>query len=124
MDDPISYASFSTDVTFVRGGTLERFLHDPALSKTLRPGSEWFWVYEPTEHMVDLHCDDCAKRHNPKNLNCSGSIGSRSAAQDMNKLYKFHEIGNKAEARVPRCLNYIDYGRKTAIRGCIVSVRL
>lgn len=122
MDTPIPYTSFSADVDFVRGGTLERFLHDPALSRQLRAGYQWYWVYTPTEHMLDLQCDDCPKRHNPRNLNCSGSLHTRTAAVNPGRLYRFHAIANRNEQRRAVSLDFVDYGRKTAIRGCIARV--
>jgi hypothetical protein len=123
MDDPISYRSFSTDVDFIRGGTLERFLHDPSVSKQLRTGYQWYWVYEPSEHMLQLQCDDCAKRHNPKNINCSATLHAQSKAVQKDVLYKFTDIDNVCGRRFIKSAQYVDYGRATVIKGCIVSSR-
>lgn len=123
MDDPISYRSFSTDVDFIRGGTLERFLHDPNVSKQLRMGYQWYWVYEPSDLMLQLQCDDCSKRHNPKNINCSATLNVPTRAAKQNILYKFNDIDNSRERRLIKSAQYFDYGRKTVIKGCIVSSR-
>lgn len=123
MDDPISYRSFSTDVDFIRGGTLERFLHDPHVSKQLRTGYQWYWVYEPSDHMLQLHCDDCAKRHNPKNINCSATLQVPSKAVQKDVLYKFNEIDDIRGRQFIISAQYVDYGKKTVIKGCIVRSR-
>lgn len=122
MDEPLSYAAFSKDVEFIRGANLQRFLHDPARSKQLRPGFEWYWVYTPTDNMQALRCDDCAKRHNPRNLNCSATLGVESKAVDPGLLYPFHAIDNKAGRRRAVCLNFVNYGRREAVRGCVVQL--
>lgn len=123
MDDPISYRSFSSDVDFIRGGTLERFLHDPDVSKQLRTGYQWYWVYEPSELMMQLRCDDCAKRHNPKNFNCSATLNVPTRAAKQNILYKFNDIDDVHGRRLINTVEFVDYGKKTVIKGCIVSSR-
>jgi hypothetical protein len=121
--DGLKYTSFTDDVMFIRGGTLERFLHDPELSKKEPHGYEWFWVYEPTEPMLEIQCDDCTKRHNPKNLNCSATMGVLSDASNPNILYPFHNILDRSGQKTNVRLNYVDYSRMR-IRGCVVKLGL
>lgn len=123
MDDPISYREFSSDVDFIRGGTLERFLHDPSIDRHLQPGHQWFWVYEPSELMEELRCDDCAKRHNSKNINCSATLHVPSKAVNQNILYKFNDIDNVRNRRSIMSMHFVDYGKKSVIKGCMVRSR-
>lgn len=122
--DGLKYKAFTDDVMFIRGGTLERFLHDPELSKSEKKGYQWFWVYEPAENMLLIQCDDCTKRHNPRNMNCSATMGERSNAKKFDTLYKFHDIDNPVGRVYHPRLSYVDYGRRSRIRGCVVKLGL
>lgn len=115
-EESIRYKEF-TDVTFVRGGTLERFLHDPHVSKQM--GAEWYWIYQPTPHMIDIQCDGCIKAHSEKNLDCSATHARKSPAADPNTLYPFRNLKGRAKHRVR--LEWIDYPSK--IQGCILLSR-
>lgn len=74
--------------------------------------------------MVEIQCDDCTKRHNPRNIACSATMQTMSDATDPNRLYGFHEIDNRSLQKQNITLNYIDYGRQTRIKGCIVKLVL
>jgi hypothetical protein len=115
MDEGLPYAQF-TDVTFIRGATLERFLHDEQESDKLPKGVEFFWVYDPTNYMLTNQCDACVKKHSFKNLDCSASSHSRSPATDPNRLYTFRDL--EKSVNLFR-MSYTDYA-STRIRGCVV----
>lgn len=68
------------DCTFVRGGTLERYLDK---------GDGVFWVYTPSARMLGIQCDACVRTHSPKNLECSATIHRESPMQDPGLLYDF-----------------------------------
>jgi hypothetical protein len=108
------YGQFG-DVTFVRGGVLERFSIDLEVSRGLGRGMYWFWTYEPTFHMLNTQCDMCKKRHIPKNIECSATLGVRSPFDNPNILYSVDE---RFENVRPTTIRFVDYGGK--INGCVV----
>lgn len=113
MPEPLKYIDF-TNVTFIRGGTLERFMHDDAHSHN---GWEWYWVYQPTTHMTGIQCDGCIKRHNPKNLDCSATLGRDTSATDPNKFYTYLQHNTTVDIDA---LGYVDFPNH-AIKGCLVK---
>jgi len=105
------------DVTFIRGGVLDRFSIDLDVSKRLRKGHYWFWVFEPTPHMFEIQCDHCKKRHSPKNIECSATLGLMSSFKNPNVLYsRVEEYDNVS----PISLSMVEYDGK--INGCVVHL--
>lgn len=105
-----------TDVTYIRGATLERFLHDPEHS--IR-GWDWYWIYKPTVRMMAIQCDGCVKRHSIKNLDCSANHRERSPATNPNTLYSFRNLKRGKTLKNIR-LSYRDVPH-TRLRACLVK---
>ena len=86
-------------------GAKQRFLHDPARSKQLRPGFEWYWSTPP-----QTTCRPFGAMTAP---NVTTPVTSTAAppwviqGRRPSLLYPFHAIDNKAGRRRAVCLNFI-----------------
>jgi hypothetical protein len=81
----MKYSAFK-DVTWVHGGTLDRYWIDKDLSTEF---TEWYWVYTVPDSTSGIGCDGCVKVHNTKNMECGAWTGTTTMT-DTTKLYSFN----------------------------------
>jgi hypothetical protein len=88
-NDTMVYAEF-IGATLIHGVSLKRYWLDRRRSDLYKDAKTyWFWVYEPSPFMVDIQCDNCVRRHNPTNLNCSATWDRPTGFTNPGELYAF-----------------------------------